>query len=120
MTKKEMELEYKAKINNLNRKVEQIGIYLAQCLTINEAKKRDYIVRNKYIGKITDKKIKEDFKAEIEKECGDKFDSVTNNLLNYRFIPDGKNILDKFSEILEKYEYKQIVLDTYGDKKDEK
>ena len=36
-------------------------------LTIEDAKKRDYIVRTDYIGKITDAKIKKDFKAEIEK-----------------------------------------------------
>lgn len=115
MTKKEMEI----KLNNLNFAVAglQKEVWeMRDVLTIEQAKKRDYIARTKYIGRITDKKIKEDFKAKIEEECGDKFESVTNNLLNYRFVIEGKNILSKFSEILEKYEYKQIVLDTYGTK----
>ena len=117
MTKKELEAEIKL----LHEEI--LGLALSiegKCLKTDGARKRDYIVRTNYIGRIKDKKIKDDFKNKIEKECGDKFESVTNNLLNYRFVIEGNNILNKFSEILEKYDYKQIVLDTYGDKKNEK
>ena len=116
MTKKELE----NRIEALEIRLNACSKYIVEILTITEAKKRDYIVRTNYIGRIKDKKIKEDFKTKIEKECGDKFDSITNNILNYRFHIEGKNILNKFSEILEKYDYKQIVLDTYGEKKNEK
>lgn len=113
MTKKEME----RKIYDLEWKIKLIEKTMTSLyLTVDQARKRDYIVRNNYTGKLTDKKIKKDFKEEIEKVCGDNFDSITNKILNYRFVFEEKNILDKFSEILEKYEYKQIVLDTYGTK----
>ena len=112
MTKKELE-----------RKLESIeNILIAQnsalnmVLTIPQAEKRDYIVRTNYIGRIKDKKIKDDFKKKIEDKCGDNFDSITNKLLNYEFYFENKNILDLFSETLQKFEYKQIVLDTYGTK----
>lgn len=101
-------------------KIHEVVVDVRDYLSIDQAKKRDYIVRNKYLGKITHKQIKDDFKKEIEKVCGDNFDSITNKLLNYEFYFENKNILELFSEILKKYEYKQIVLDTYGDKKNEK
>lgn len=117
MTKKELEAEIKL----LHEEI--LGLALSiegKCLKTDSARKRDHIVRTNYIGRIKDKKIKEDFKAEIEKECGDKFESITNKILNYEFVLEHKNILNVFNEILKKYEYKQIVLDTYGDKKNEK
>lgn len=117
MTKKEMEKE----INELYWKVEELtNIIYNKPLSIANAKQRDYIVRTNYIGRIKDKKIKDDFKKKIEDKCGDNFDSITNKLLNYEFYFENKNILDLFSETLQKFEYKQIVLDTYGDKKSEK
>lgn len=108
-----------ARIRELE-KIHEVVVDTRDYLSIDQAKKRDYIVRNKYLGKITHKQIKDDFKKEIEKVCGDNFDSITNKLLNYEFYFENKNILELFSEILKKYEYKQIVLDTYGDKKNEK
>lgn len=87
-------------------------------ISIHEARKRDYIVRTKYYGKITDTKIKKDFKEEVETRTKDSFDSICNNILNYRFVMLGEvytgNILDVFYKTLEQYEYKQIVLDMYG------
>ena len=115
MTKKEME----RKINNLNFAVAGLQNEVWEkrdVLTITQAKKRDYIVRTNNLGKITHKQIKDDFKKEIEELCGDKFDSITNKLLNYEFYFENKNILELFSETLKKYEYKQLVIDTYGAK----
>jgi hypothetical protein len=87
-------------------------------LTIDEAKKRDYIVRTDYIGKITDAKIKKDFKAEIEKILKDKNDSIRTKILNYEFFDNEEciYILDAYWFILKEYEKKQIVLDMYGGK----
>ena len=116
MKKKELE----TRIESLEIRLGACCTYITDTLTITEAKKRDYIVRTKYLGKITHKQIKEDFKAKIEEECGDKFDSIANKLLNYEFHFEGKNILNKFSDTLQKYEYRQIVIDTYGEKKVEK
>ena len=113
MTKKELEEEIKL----LHEEV--LGLALSiegKCLKTDTARKRDYIVRTNYIGRIKDKKIKDDFKNKIEDKCGDKFDSITNKILNYEFYFENKNILDLFSETLQKFEYKQIVLDTYGTK----
>lgn len=113
MTKKEMEI----KINNLNFALAGLQNEVwTGVLTIKQAKDRDYIVRNKYLGKITHKQIKDDFKKEIEKVCGDNFDSITTKLLNYEFYFENKNILNLFSETLQKYEYKQLIMDTYGTK----
>lgn len=113
MKKKEME----RKLNNLNFAVARLQNEVwGMTLTIDQAKKRDYIVRNKYLGKLTHKQIKDDFKKEIEEFCGDNFDSITTKLLNYEFIFENKNILELFSEILQKFEYKQLIMDTYGTK----
>lgn len=115
MTKKELEM----KINNLNFALAglQNEVWgMKETLTIDQAKKRDYITRTKYLGKITDKKIKEDFQIYIEGQCGDDFKSITNKILNYEFYFENKNILDLYSDALQKFEYKQIVLDTYGTK----
>ena len=113
MTKKAM----KRKIYDLEWKIKLIEKTMTSLyLTVDEAKKRDYIVRTKYLGKLTHKQIKDDFKKEIEKVCGDNFDSITNKILNYEFYFENKNILDLYSNALQKFEYKQIVLDTYGTK----
>ena len=77
-------------------------------LTIDDAKKRDYIVRNKYIGKITDDNLIRDFKKEIELVVEDSFDSVCQQILNFQLIN-----LTKFKDVLNNYEIKQIILDTY-------
>lgn len=122
MTKqyKELKRAYKSLVDSVEILERTIKKLYANCLTIDDAKKRDYIVRTNYIGRIKDKKIKDDFKKKIEEICEDKFESITNKILNYEFYFENKNILNKFSEILQKFEYKQIVLDTYGEKKNEK
>ena len=112
MTKKELEI----KIKGLEEMIRIQDYNVNTALTITQAKKRDYIVRTNYIGKIKDKKIKEDFKNEIKDRCGDNFDSISNKILNYEFFFENKNILYIFRDILQQYEYKQIVLDTYGGK----
>jgi hypothetical protein len=93
-------------------------IFEKKFLSIEEAKRRDYIVRTNYYGKLTDTNIKKDFKAKIEQDTKDKFDSIKTKILNYEFfdrdIP--MFILDNFYETLKEYEKKQIVLDTYGGK----
>lgn len=91
-----------ANLESLYRKLK------ANMLTIDDAKHRDYIVRTKYTGKIKDENLIKDFKKEISDTLGDKFDSICNNLLNYQLYG-----LDKFKGILNVYEMKQIILDTY-------
>jgi hypothetical protein len=90
----------------------QIKKLRSNMLTIEDAKKRDYIVRNKYIGKLKDNNLIKDFKEEIHTVCENSFDCVCNDLLNYRLAN-----LQIYSETLNKYELKQIVLDTYAIKK---
>ena len=80
-------------------------------LTIDETKKRDYIIRTDYIGKIKDEGLLEDFKQEIEQQLHNSFDICCRDLLNYNLIE-----LYKFREILNLYEMKQIILDTYAKK----
>lgn len=83
-------------------------------ITIHDARRRDYIVRTKYYGKIKDENIKKDFKEEIEKEINNTFSGVCNDILNYNFVFIGKKTnLDIYYHVLEQYECKQIVLDMY-------
>lgn len=114
MTKKEMELE----IKKLHEEVLGLALAMEGKLKTVDVFKRDYIVRNKYIGKLTHKQIKDDFKKEIETKLKDNFDSITNNILNYRFYDvDSKiHLLNDFYKILKDYEMKQIVIDAYGNK----
>lgn len=114
MTKKEMELE----IKKLHEEVLGLAMAVEGRLKTADAFKRDYIVRTKYIGKLTHKQLKEDFKQEIVEKLKDTFDSVTNNILNYRFydVDNRINLLNRFYETLKDYETKQIVIDTYGTK----
>lgn len=118
MTKKELE----TRLNNLEFVVKGLQILQSTCadsreyLSIEHAKQRDYIVRTKYLGKIILKQLKDDFKKEVEEKLGDKFDCITNKLLNYEFFYEKTNLLEGFSKILQKYEYKQLIIDTYGDK----
>lgn len=104
----------------LEEEIKAIHEYLSsrRLLTIDEAKKRDYIVRTNCIGKIKDTNIKRDFKEEIKKTIGDTFDSITTKILNYEFFDKEKciYILDAYWLILKEYEKKQIVLDVYGGK----
>lgn len=128
MTKKQLEIllsELKGEVKELKSIVNDLENSSHLQLTIGDAKMRDYIVRNNYIGKIKDKNIIEDFKKEVEEKLKDNFDSIKNKILNYQFIIDdrenhvySKNILLEFFSILTDYEYKQIILDTY--KKGEK
>ena len=93
-------------------------IDMTKYLSVEDAKRRDYIVRTNYYGKLTDANIKKDFKAKIEEDTKDKFDSIKTKILNYEFfdkeIP--MFILDYFYITLKEYEKKQIVLDVYGGK----
>ena len=93
-------------------------IFEKKFLSVEDAKRRDYIVRTNYYGKLTDANIKKDFKAKIEEDTKDKLDSIKTKILNYEFfdkeIP--MFILDYFYKTLKEYEKKQIVLDTYGGK----
>ena len=98
-----------SELDALGRDVKKINIKM---LTIDDAKKRDYIVRNKYIGKLKDNNLIKDFKEEIHTVCENSFDCVCNDLLNYRLAN-----LQIYSETLNKYELNQIVLDTYAIKK---
>ena len=118
MKKKELE----AMVRNLSKDILRLKWEneTIRYLKFEDAKKRDYIVRTKYLGKITHKQIKDDFKKEIEEVCGDNFDSITNKILNYEFSFENKDILILFSGTLQKYEYKQLIIDTYGEKKCEK
>lgn len=92
-------------LDSLERDVRKLR---ANMLTIDDAKKRDYIVRTNYIGKVKDDALIKDFKNEIETTLDDKFDNICQKLLNYQLID-----LYRYREILNNYELKQIVLDTY-------
>lgn len=114
MTKKEIE----KKLLILENMLREFGEKANRALSLDSQRKRDYIVRTKYIGKLTHKQLKEDFKQEIAEKLKDTFDSVSNKVLNYEFfdISNCVFILEGFYEILKKYELKQIVIDTYGTK----
>ena len=114
MTKKELE----TMVRDLSKDIMRLKWEneTTRYLKFEDAKKRDYITRTKYLGKIKHKQIIDDFKKEIEDKCGDNFDSIATKLLNYEFHFENKNILELFSEILQKYEYKQLIMDTYGAK----
>lgn len=84
-------------------------------LTIEDAKARDYIVRTNYIGKVKDEALIEDFKQEIEQQLKDNFNACCNNILNYKLIN-----VQRFRELLDKYEKNQIIIDTYRPKKSAK
>lgn len=126
MKKKQLEIlvaELKGEVKDLKNIVNGLENSSHLQLTIGDAKMRDYIVRNNYIGKIKDKNIIEDFKKEVEEKLKDNFDSIKNKILNYQFIIDDrenhvyrKNILFEFFSILTDYEYKQIILTTYNRK----
>ena len=94
-------------------------IDMTKYLTVDQAKKRDYIVRTNNIGKLVHKQLIEDFKNEVEVNIHDTFNSICTKILNYEFYDkDFKiNRLDEFSKILKEYELKQIVIDTYKEKK---
>lgn len=81
-------------------------------LTIDDAKARDYLVRTNYIGKIKDEALIEDFKQEIEQQLKNNFNACCNNILNYKLIN-----VQRFIELLDKYEKNQIILDTYKDRR---
>lgn len=110
MKKKELEkivYNQHKKINELDEKIERWYEFLEiKMLTMEEAYKRDYIVRTKYIGKLKDKKLIEDFKKEFED-----YNNVCNSILNYEFEQ-----LHNYYEKLKLYEKKQIVIDVYGTK----
>ena len=107
-------------IELLRRELDGLHDYILEMkfLSRNDAMKRDYIVRTNYYGKLTDDNIKKDFKAKIEEDTKDKFDSIKTKILNYEFIVKGMPvfILDCFYKTLKEYEKKQIVLDTYAKK----
>lgn len=103
MKKKELEL----RINKLERAIAELPSSLFGCFVTNNcAFMRDYIVRTKYIGKMKDKKLIEDFKKEFKD-----WDLECNKIQNYDF--DG---LINYYDNLKLYEKKQIVIDVYGTK----
>lgn len=114
MTKKELE----NRIESLEIRLNACSKFIVDSLTITEAKKRDYIVRTDYLGKLTHKQLKEDFKKDIEINLCDIFSSICNKILNYEFYDKEQhiNIIEGFHAILKDYEIKQIVIDTYGEK----
>lgn len=83
----------------------------SQYLQAGDAQIRDYFVRTKYIGKLEDKKLIEDYK----KAVGD-FEAMKNDLLNYKNV---ENFVS-YREKLTKFEYQQLVLDMYAPKKEAK
>lgn len=103
-------MKTKKKIMNLEIKLERLNESLLSLakellrgsLTIEEAKKRDYIVRTNGIGKMKDKKLIADFKEEFPNY---------DDILNYDFTD-----LLAYYETLKLYEQKQIVIDVYGAK----
>lgn len=107
--KKRKIIELQNKIDRLQKSYDELlsvvyGIS-DDYLTIEYAKKRDYIVRTKYIGKMKDKKLIEEFKNEFED-----WNTLCDNILNY------KAPISSYYEKLKLYEQKQIVIDVYGAK----
>ena len=94
---------------------EEVRSLRKSILAIDDAKARDYIVRTNYIGKIKDEALIEDFKQEIEQQLKDNFNACCNNILNYKLID-----VQRFRELLDKYEKNQIIIDTYRPKKSNK
>lgn len=96
-------LELESKIRKLNDTIVTLTKqFVRESLTIDEAKKRDYIVRTNGIGKMKDKKLIADFKEEFPNY---------DDILNYDFTD-----LLAYYETLKLYEQKQIVIDVYGTK----
>ena len=99
--------EIKRKFRELELLIAHLeDLLYARPLYKEDAKKRDYIVRTKYIGKLKDKNLIQDFKKEF-----DDFDKLCNDILNYDFTD-----LLAYYETLKLYEKKQIVIDVYGAK----
>lgn len=113
MSKKIKQLEEKCKVleNLIQNMLTDMTDIRKKYLSVDEARKRDYIVRTNYIGKLTDAELIKDFKKEIEKSLEDTFESCCNSILN--FGPYG---IWTFRKTLETYEMKQIILDTYSKK----
>ena len=101
--------------NELNELERSLKILRRDTFYIDDAKARDYLVRTNYIGKIKDEKLLEDFKQEIEQQLGDNFDHCCIQILNYQLIN-----LHHFRNIVDLYEKKQIIIDTYRPKKSNK
>lgn len=96
-------LELESKIRKLNDTLVTLTKQLVrESLTIDEAKKRDYIVRTNGIGKMKDKKLIADFKEEFPNY---------DDILNFEFIR-----LEAYYDKLKLFEQKQIVIDVYGAK----
>lgn len=81
-----------------------------EILTVKNAKIRDFFVRTNYVGRLTDKKVIQDFKDELDIT----FEEFKNYVLNYN-----TEKLIGYYDIYKKYEQKQMVLDTYKDKSKE-
>lgn len=120
MTKKELEIKLSNlanEVNCLNAKLEEYN--KNKFLTVDHARQRDYLVRKDFYGRITDARIKEDFRKDAEEKFGMTFKTIIHNFTNFNFYNENKKcIIDEFSDLLQKYEYKQIILDTYPIKKD--
>lgn len=101
--------------NELSSLESQLKTLRRDTLTIDDAKARDYLVRTNYIGKVKDEALIEDFKQEIEQQLKDNFNACCNNILNYKLIN-----VQRFRELLDKYEKNQIIIDTYRPKKSNK
>ena len=125
-------------IEELIREIEAIRANLRKVetsyISLDDARKRDYIVRTDYYGSVKDKNIKKDFIEDVQNTLGDDIKSLQNDILNYNFYRSEKprsseekscdsshlfdlNILFTYHRKLKEYEFKQIVLDTYGEKK---
>ena len=103
MKKKELERQ----LNGLKEALQHMYEYAHDCFpTNNKLFMRDYIVRTKYIGKMKDKKLIEDFKKEFKD-----WDLECNKIQNYDFSG-----LINYYDKLKLYEKKQIVIDVYGTK----
>lgn len=125
MTKKELEIKLSNLANQVDcLKMELEAYKIIEYLSVDHARKRDNLVRKNFYGRITDPRIKDDFKKEIEEKINGDFKSITIRITNFDFYDKDDNgnkkkcILNVFCDILQKYEYKQIILDTYPIKKD--
>lgn len=124
----------KERIEDLISEIEAIRTTLQivknDYVSLDDARKRDYIVRTNYYGNIKDKNVKKDFVEEMQNVFDEDIKTLQDNILNYCFYKNEGlgtleeklsgfevNILATYYRKLKEYEFKQIVLDTYGEKK---
>lgn len=108
------------KIDDIEKSVKFLTKYYAksasenskkgELLSVKDAKIRDFFVRTNYIGRLTEKKIIQDFKDDLDVP----FEEFKNYILNYN-----TEKLAEYYDIYKKHEANQFILNIYNDKNKE-